>query len=417
LKAAPELVNGKLFVPLRTVAEAANLVVKWDNSLQAAIVEPANKVVAYYIEWGIYGRNFQVADIDASKVTHINYAFANIKDGEIALGDPWADIDKPFPGDCETAGCLKGNFNQLLKLKKAHPLLQTLISVGGWTWSGQFSDIAMTDASRNKFAESVVKFIRAYGFDGVDLDWEYPVAGGLDDNKRSPKDKQNYTLLLKTIRDKFDIAGKQDGKHYSITIAAGASPSYIQNTEPAKLANILDWINVMTYDFHGTWEAKSGQNAPLYYDPKDPDSSSKVFYADAAINGFLNAGVPAKQLVLGLPFYGHGWKQCAPDNGGQYQICNGAAPGTWESGSVDYYDLETNYINKNGYVRYWNDSTKTPYLYNAQNGTYISYDDAESFGYKVEYIQSKGLGGAMFWEITSDKNKTLLNKLSGSLIK
>lgn len=163
----------------------------------------------------------------------------------------------------------------------------------------------------------------------------------------------------------------------------------------------------------------SAHNAPLNYDPAAsaagvPDANT--FNVAAGAQGHLNAGVPAAKLVLGVPFYGRGWDGCAQAGNGQYQTCaGGSSVGTWEAGSFDFYDLETNYINKNGYTRYWNDTAKVPYLYNATNKRFISYDDAESIGYKTAYIKSKGLGGAMFWELSGDRNKTLQNKLKADL--
>lgn len=375
---------------------------------------PRQKVIAYYPSWATYGRDYQIADIDASKVTHINYAFSNIANGEMVLGDSYADTDKAFPGDCWEPGCKRGNFNQLNKLKQKHPHVKTLISVGGWTWSNNFSDVALTDASRSKFADSAVRFVREYGFDGVDVDWEYPVEGGLVDGR--PEDKQNFTLLLKKMKEKLDDAGKEDGKDYLLTIATGANPKYVQNTELDKVQAQLDWINIMTYDFHGGWDKVSGNNAPLYFDPDDPSSAPETSNVDAAVEGHLKAGVPKEKLVLGLPFYGRGWDGCAEANNGQYQLCSGPArEGTWEPGIFDFSHLEKDYINKNGYTRYWNDKAKVPYLYNPATKTFISYDDEESIGYKTGYIKSKGLAGAMFWELSSDRNGTLLNKVYNDL--
>ncbi|MFC7440574.1 glycosyl hydrolase family 18 protein [Laceyella putida] len=373
----------------------------------------SKKIIGYYPAWATYGRNYQVADIDASKITHINYAFANITNGEIVVGDTYADTDKFFPGDCWDPGCKRGNFNQLQKLKAAYPHLKTLISVGGWTWSGGFSDAALTDASRTKFADSAVRFVRQYGFDGVDLDWEYPVGGGL--NPGRPEDKQNFTLLLQKMREKLNAAGQQDGKKYLLTIASGASPNYVQNTELGQVKDYVDWINIMTYDFHGGWENVSGHNAPLYVDPSDPSPNKNDFNVAAAVQNHINAGVPASKIVMGMPFYGRGWQGCKSTNNGQYQSCTGTPTGTWETGVFDFSDLENNYINKNGYTRYWNDTSKVPYLYNPSNGVFISYDDAESFGYKTSFLKSKGLGGAMFWELSGDRNGTLLNKLYNDL--
>lgn len=419
--------------------------------LQSRTAEAADayKIVGYYPAWAAYGRNYNVTDIDPTKVTHINYAFAdicwngihgnpdpsgpnpvtwscqneksqtiNVPNGTIVLGDPWIDTGKQFAGDTWDQP-YAGNINQLNKLKQINPNLKTIISVGGWTWSNRFSDVAATSATREVFANSAVDFLRKYNFDGVDLDWEYPVSGGLDGNSKRPEDKQNYTLLLSKIREKLDAAGAVDGKEYLLTIASGASPTYAANTELANIASIVDWINIMTYDFNGAWQKISAHNAPLNADPAAASAGvpdSNTFNVAAGAQGHLNAGVPAAKLVLGVPFYGRGWDGCAQANNGQYQTCSGGSSiGTWEAGSFDFYDLEANYINKNGYTRYWNDTAKVPFLYNASNKRFISYDDAESIGHKTAYIKSKGLGGAMFWELSGDRNKTLQNKLKSDL--
>ncbi|AZK48256.1 glycosyl hydrolase family 18 protein [Paenibacillus lentus] len=405
------------------------------------------KIIGYYPSWGAYGRNYNVTDIDASKVTHINYAFAdicwngihgnpdptgpnpvtwscqdevgaiNVPNGTIVLGDPWIDAQKAFPGDTWDKP-LKGNIGQLIKLKQENPGLKTIISVGGWSWSNRFSDVAASAETRETFANSAVDFLRKYQFDGVDLDWEYPVSGGLAGNSVRPADKQNYTLLLQKVREKLDAAGAQDGKAYLLTIASGASPSFAQNTELANIAAIVDWINIMTYDFNGGWQTVSAHNAPLYYDPAAASAgipNAATFNGAAGVQGHLDAGVPASKIVLGMPFYGRGWANCASGDNGQYQSCSGVSNGTWESGIFDFSDLEANYINKNGYTRHWNDIAKVPYLYNPSSRIYISYDDIESFGHKTSFIKDKGLGGAMFWEFSGDRNKTLLNKLAGDL--
>ncbi|WP_246309820.1 glycosyl hydrolase family 18 protein [Paenibacillus alginolyticus] len=404
------------------------------------------KKIGYFASWGVYsGRNFKVQDIDASKVTHINFAFADIcwngihgnpspdspntqtwscqdetgnisvPNGTIVQGDPWADTGMSYPVDTWDTP-IKGSFGELKRLKAVNPHLKTIISVGGWSWSNRFSDVAADPQIRANFANSAVNFLRKYSFDGVDLDWEYPVSGGLAGNSYRPADKQNYTLLLQEIRNKLDAAGVTDGKAYTLTIAAGASKLYQTNTELDKIAQYCDWINIMTYDFHGGWDAKSGQNAPLYFDPADNGIDPQGFNAANTVQGFLDHGVTANKLVMGLPFYGRGWDGCANTNNGLYQSCaKGSSKGTVEPGSFDYWDIEANYVNKNGYVRYWNDVTKTPWLYNASTGTFITYDDAQSFQYKTDYIKSKGLAGGMFWEFSGDKSKTLLNALSGAL--
>ena len=137
-----------------------------------------SRVVGYYPGWGIYSRGFEVADLPGDQLTHINYAFANLVGGECVLGDPWADVERHLPGDPWSGpgsdASYFGNFRQLDLLQEEHPALKTLISIGGWTWSGNFSDAALTPASRARFATSCADFMENYGFDGIDIDWEYP---------------------------------------------------------------------------------------------------------------------------------------------------------------------------------------------------------------------------------------------------
>lgn len=404
---------------------------------EASAQNSSYKIVGYYPGWAAYGRSYNVADIDGSNLTHINYAFAdicwngihgnpdptgpnpqtwscqneagqaiNVPNGTIVLGDPWIDTGKSFPGDTWDQP-IKGNLNQLIKLKQQYPHLKTIISVGGWTWSNRFSDVAATDATRKVFAKSAVDFIRKYQMDGVDLDWEYPVSGGLAGNSYRPADKQNHTLLLQEVRKELDAAEITDGKEYSLTIASGASPTYAANNELGQIGQIVDWINIMTYDFNGGWSTQSAHNAPLYLDSAAASAgipNASTFYTAAGVQGHLDAGVPANKIVLGLPIYGRSWGGCAagPNANGQYQQCSGTAPGTWEGGVLDYGDIAANYVNKNGYVRYWNDAAKVPYLYNPSSKVFISYDDAESFLHKINYIKSTGLGGGMVWELSSD---------------
>jgi chitinase len=425
IAAPPIKIGATLFLPLRAMTDITSFKLSWNAvtntfaikdslvSINSVTTDNPYKIVAYYSSWGTYQNN-DISLIDASKITHINYAFANIKDGVVVPGDPSVDTEKTFAGDCADNSCLKGNFNQLLKLKKANPQLKTLISIGGWDWSGQFSDVALTASSRAKFADSAVQFIRKYGFDGVDIDWEYPVSGGLATNITRPEDKTNFTLLLQAIRDKLNDAQKQDGTTYLLTIAAGAFPGYVNNAEIDKVAKILDWINLMTYDFHGGWENVSNHAAPLYGDPKDPDNADAN--VNSTVNSYMNAGVPASKLVMGIPLNGRSWTNCSTTNQGLYQACEGVADGVLAPGIHEFGNLEKNgWINGSGFVRYWSDVAKVPWLYNQSTQTFVSYEDPESISYKAQYIKSKGLGGAMLWEINQDFNHTLQNKLYNSL--
>ncbi len=372
------------------------------------------RIVGYFPEWSVPGRKAGIADLPADKLTHINYAFARIHDGECALNDARAAVERVYPGDDMAKGALHGHFNQLRKLKAKHPHLKTLLSVGGWTLSGEFSDAALSEQSRGKFARSAVAFLPRYGFDGIDIDWEFPVGGGLEKNKARPEDKRNFTLLLAALRKELDARGKADSRHYLLTIAAPAGPKTYANMELDRIAPLLDWINLMTYDFHGSWSPLTNFNAPLYASKDDPATDETVrrrFNVDAAVQGYLDAGVPADKIVVGVPFYGHGWGGVKDVNHGLYQPHGRTAP---HGGSWDYRDLAANYLGK--LPRYWHADAKVPWLYDAKNGVMISYDDAESLKLKAEYVRQKKLGGAMIWELTADaKDWPLLDALHGAL--
>jgi chitinase len=369
-----------------------------------APVQSEYKKVGYYTGWSTYS-NFHVSNIDASKLSHLNYAFSNISaDGKIALGDPWADVEKPFPGDSADQP-YKGNFYQLTKLKEQYPHLKTLISVGGWTWSERFSDVALTEQSRTIFADSLLEFILKYGFDGVDLDWEYPVGGGEADNINRPEDKQNFTLLLQKIRETFDAQSTKDGKAYLLTIASGAGKWHVDNMELNLIQQYVDYIQLMTYDIHGSWDPLTGLNAPLY---RDPDSGFNFEWSvQDAVQTYINNGVPANKIVMGVPFYGRVYNQVNNMNSGLYQSFTGGGS------AKSYAELEANYINKNGFIRYWEPDSKVPWLFNGSQ--FISYDDVESMGYKTSFIKLMGLGGAMMWELSQDPNKVLLSKIYNDL--
>lgn len=356
----------------------------------ATVTPPADapRLVGYYTSWSAYN-GYTPDKVPASQLTHLNYAFANIgSDLKIALGD--ASVDP-------------ANFTRLLALKQANPQLQTLISVGGWTWSGRFSDVALTDASRTAFANSCVDFIIRYGFDGVDIDWEYPVSGGLAGNVTRTADKQNFTLLLAKLRERLDIRGAADNRSYLLTIAGGCGPLFVMNTELGSLHQYLDFANIMTYDIHGSWDSRTDFHAPLYRDPASPQSQWSV--ADG-VNLWLNAGVPAAKIVVGVPFYGYQYSGVTNANNGLYQTYSSVT-------TISYQNIVKNCLNAGGYTRYFNPAAQSPWLFNGS--TFINYDDAQSIAAKAEYVLNQALGGAMVWEMSQDYNGELLNALAAGL--
>jgi chitinase len=250
---------------------------------------------------------------------------------------------------------------------------------------------------------SCVSFMKQWGFDGIDIDWEYPVGGGLPENKTRPEDKHNYTLLLQALRGALDSEEAASGKKYDLSIAAPAGPGIMANIELDKAASALSWINLMAYDFHGGWDQATNFNAALHASSKDPSVDPEIkakFNVAAAVDGYLAAGVPADKLVLGTPAYGRGFAGVPDKDHGLFQSFAGMPQGTYEAGMFDYHDIKANYLPK--MTRYWSDEAQVPWLYSPETGVMISYDDPESIQKKADLVVQKQLGGAMMWELSGD---------------
>ena len=376
------------------------------------IEENPLRIIGYFTSWGIGSRGYRVANIPGDMLTHINYAFGVIspQENKCVLGDPVADVQK-FYGANESLDRkpdlkdgLHGAFGQFLKLKIVYPQLKVMISIGGWNGSARFSDVALTEATRRQFVDSCVTlYFRKYPgvFDGVDIDWEYPVSGGAQTGR--PEDRHNFTLLLAEFRRQLDLQGQVDGKQYLLSIAAPAGPDVYANLELDQIHKILNWINLMTYDFHGSWDASTNFNSPLFKSSTDPSSNLVVrnqFNVDAAVQAYLAAGIPPQKLVIGVPFYGRGWQGVPDSNHGLYQSATGAAPGRFEPGVFDYWDIKKNY--KPTYQRYWQDEAKVPWIYDPTKGIMITYEDTQSVALKAEYVKTNHLSGMMFWELSND---------------
>jgi chitinase len=352
-----------------------------------ALQTPASSSSSPAIVAYIFPRDhvIQPGEIAASKITRVNYAFANIQDGRMVAVSP-AD---------------PANFTTLLALKQENPSLQVLISVGGWLWSGNFSDMALTRNSRSRFIDSVVAFLEQYKLDGLDIDWEYPGQVGAG-NRFRPEDKQNFTLLLMGLRRRFDREQAKLGRHLLLTIAAGASTEFLDHTEMNRVAQYADSVNLMAYDYYEPGsEPTTGNHAPLYRDPADPDGVA----ADVSVNEFEHADVPGRKIILGVPFYGHVWGHVGATNHGLFQT-GSPVPGAYSR----YHDIVGAMLNQ-GFTRYWDAASSVPYLYNEQKQEFVSYEDPQSLALKCAYVLQHGLGGVMFWEYNADPSGTLLDTI------
>jgi chitinase len=333
------------------------------------------RVVAYVVGWQT------PPPIDPLKLTHINFAFGKIAGGKVVL---------PHPG-------VAANLAYLRSLKAKNPRLKVLLSVGGWEAEG-FSDAALSAASRSRFADSIVALLRDHTLDGVDLDWEYPgqsVAG----IKSRPQDKQNFTALLQTVRERLDAASR--GSRYLLTIAS-ADREYFDFTEMDKLHGSLDFINVMTYDFFNSLTPTTGHHAGLYASPYAAPTDRN---ADASVKQHLAAGIPADKLVLGVAFYGRGFAGVKPEHRGLNQ------PYERFEAAHSYAELVDKFIGRGGFVREWDARAQAPFLWNEQTRAFITYDDPQSIAVKANYVRKHQLGGMMFWELSQDSHGALLDAI------
>lgn len=320
---------------------------------------------------------------DLLKLTHLNVAFGHVRNDEI------------------TTEHLK-NAEVLHAMKREHPSLTLLLSVGGWS-AGGFSEAASTEEGRSRMAASAVRVLESHPFDGIDLDWEYPCYGeaGI---ASSPDDKRNFTLLLKAIREALDAKGERDGRHYLLTIAAGADQYYVDGTEMDQVQQYLDFVQLMTYDMRGGFQILTGHHTNLYA----PSGDLFRISVDASVNLFVRAGVPKEKIVIGAAFYSRMWREVPDRNRGLHQMA-----GTTGGYGPGYAELAADYIDKNGYVRYWDDEACAPFLFNGS--CLISYDDEESIGRKCGYVRDEGLAGIMFWEYGCDKTGRLLDAMHQGL--
>jgi chitinase len=384
------------------------------NTPAATAAPPTMRVVGYLASWGVRSKGTAIANLPAEDLTHIFYAFAEITpDGSVTFGNPCLDA-----GACGNAKTLParpgGNFGELQRLKRRYPHLKLAISIGGWGGSARFSDAALSDSSRRRFASSAIDaFIRKWPglFDGIDIDWEFPVEGGLKGNVERPEDKRNFTLLLAELRRELDDQGAHDNRHYELTIAASARPSEIANIELDQIVPLLDFINVMTYDYH-TGGSIAHFNAPLFPAANDPTPELTV---DASMRAFEEGGAPRGKLLVGVPFFARVYGGVPNVNAGFLQPSS-KRPDDWRDSDGDWRRLSRTRLVDARYTRHWEPAAQVPWLYDPRSGTWISYDDPESVRAKMRYVRDHQLGGVVIWEIGADDGRLMKEIARGSRV-
>lgn len=417
---------------------SASLIAATQASASSASVP--RRVAGYFTQWGIYGPNYMVRNLDASGVasqlTHLSYAFGNVRNNRCELGvlkatdsttgeggDAYADYSRTFTAAESVDGVadvwgtpLRGNWNQLKKLKAKHPNLKVMISLGGWTWSRGFASAARPENRAAFVASCIDAYIRgnlpafdnaggagaaAGVFDGFDIDWEFPAACGLTCG--GTEDTDNYTALLAEFRRQLDAIrpGLQ------LTVAVGAGIDKIRVTRPDLYHPYVDAINVMSYDFHGGWENRTNFHSGLFNSTNDPSTGDARYYnTNDAIQAFLSRGVPASKLSLGIASYGRGWTNVGATNNGLFQSGT-AAPGSVETG-VETYRVLSALL----WPAFADSSSKARWIYNGS--TFWSFDDPTTIADKTAYVKVQGLGGAFLWDFSGDDAQASLMTALGT---
>lgn len=428
--------DGSHLLPLNTALRENN----------KTFAQHTDKVVgAYYPEWGVYDRNFQVDKIPAANLNHILYGFIPICGGDgindglktvengnsfaalqracngrqdftVAIHDPWAALQKGQTGVDKWDDPYKGNYGQLMALKKAHPGLKVLPSIGGWTMSDPFFHMA-DPAIRARFVGSVKEFLQTWKFfDGVDIDWEFPGGGGLTETLgNQQQDKATYTVLMHDLRAMLNELSTETGRSFELTSAIGSGKDKIEDVDYASAQQYLDHIFLMSYDFYGAWSnTELGHQAALHAPAWRPDTN---YTTENGVKEMLAQGVQPGKIVVGTGMYGRGWTGVHGQTGNNpfTGTATGAVKGTWEPGVVDYRQIVNEYKGKPGWEYGYDAEAEAPYVFNKSTGELISYEDARSATAKGKFVQANNLGGLFGWSVDSD-NGDILNAMNESLM-
>lgn len=388
-----------------------------------------DKILAgYFEEWSIYGANYNIANLQgngvADDISHLIYAFGNVSGGQCSLADTWADYQTPFlpsVSGVPYSGPLFGNFAALQQLKQLHPNLKIMISLGGASAANAagFAAAAASATSRSQLVASCIDLfikgniadgVSAAGiFDGIDVDWEFPSAA----------DKHNFTLLLAEFRRQLDALGRANHEHYLLSIFAPAGAQNYSNLELKRVAEQLDFLNLQGYDLNGTWETVTNHAASIFDSRQDPNAGQGLF-VDAVVSAYLKAGVPARQLVVGVPLYGRGWTGVPDVNSGLYQTSTGAAPSpAGDTLATDGVATFMTLQSLTAFVRHYDGRRFAQWIYDPSTLTFWSFDDPVIAWAKATYIDFRvpgGLGGAVVWAFKDDdSNGTIIKTLARGL--
>ncbi|WFB50748.1 glycosyl hydrolase family 18 protein [Vibrio coralliilyticus] len=451
-------------------AHLAPLAMNVDPNNKSYNTDPNTVVGTYFVEWGIYGRDFTVDNIPADNLTHILYGFIpicgpnesvksvggnsynalmtackGVPDYEVVIHDPWAAYQKSFPqAGHEYSSPIKGNYAMLMALKQRNPDLKIIPSIGGWTLSDPFFDFT-TKANRDTFVASVKRFLTTWKFyDGVDIDWEFPGGGGAAPDLGDPvNDGPAYIALMQELRAMLDQLEADTGRTYELTSAIGVGYDKIEDVNYGDAVQYMDYIFAMTYDFYGGWNNVPGHQTALYcgtfmrpgqcdgtgVDENGEAYKGPAYTTDNGIQLLLAQGVPANKLVVGTAMYGRGWEGVTPDTltdpndpmtgTGTGKLKGSTAQGVWEDGVIDYKGVKSFMLGAdntgiNGFEYGYDAQAEAPWVWNRSTGQLITFDDDRSVKAKGAYVRDLGLAGLFSWEIDAD-NGDILNAMHEGL--
>lgn len=397
----------------------------WSTLLALLMIPPVATVqaqlepyraIGYYTYYSIYELDYLVTDIPAETLTHLIYAHVSISDnGQCVSTDEYADTEFLYPDDTRNQR-MRGNFNQLQILNEENPGLTLMMSIGGWEDSENFSEVAATQETRERFVQSCVIFMRNNGFEGIDLDWRYPVDGGQFTGE--PEDAANYAALVREFRFQLDYREDLDERRYELSVATPPFPLLLEHYALSEMATEVDFFNVSTFGYEGSWSQITGHIAPLFPTDNDPRASEaqSILTIDGAVNIFLDAGVASEQIVIGVPLYGQSWQGIDVDNYFGLFSEHGGIPGETRDGGLLYFRDLVRFENNSNWTRFFDTEAGVPWLYNEDAFIGISYENIESVRNKIRYVQQSDLGGMFVWQLSyDDPSHQMLNEIARML--
>ncbi|MCE2572406.1 glycosyl hydrolase family 18 protein [Motilimonas eburnea] len=372
-------------------------------------------IMAYYKQWGIYSPNYHIKDVPGTQITHLVYQSAKFdSEGTVEVGDEYADLNLQYP-DADENLPFSGNFGQMVSLKKIYPHIKTIISIGGWGRSEHYSNIAADPQLRADFAKSAIEFMKYYQFDGIEIDWNFPVITQRAKQHGLEADKQNFTLLLAELNEQLYLEGQKDRKKYLLISTIPAAVGYEHNWQVKEVSQYLDLISLSTAYMHGYWEEIKLTNhiTPLYLNSATQQhfkqTNTEANSVDIAVRNILQQGAPAEKIVINIASFATAWDQVPRQDNGLYQVGTDVSWGSWDttsSGRTGLYNRGhlVGFLDNPAYQKHWDNSAKASWLFNPDKngGHFVSYESEDSLSEKVSYMERLGLAGIAIRQVHND---------------